>query len=334
MIVKSTFNRLTEKNEWDARLIKSNKGRKETRSNIYSFPRIIISHACSGSSAIIKFAEKIINAHGYDVLHGGQPFLYKKVTKNLQNISHYRYDEIIEARRDLIKTGIYNDNNEPPVGKVVNQLVLNDSKKAQLEGKILLYKGNSIKREIKETLKVLNATMTLTYRKNSLDKAICVIRDCFQSDPGKTFGYQVYSNGTKADLCFNRRNSSEPIMAKITNKSRLVKYIAQQDGKEEKMIAKKYSYFIKDIEDAISDADLFAFQYTESQDTFDRSIDSWMDFLKPFRLNLNRDIVKNTLRPYKNTRNEPLHSKVVYNMETLRSALNGTLHEKFLRDDP
>lgn len=366
MIVKSNFNKIysrIEKNEGDAWLIKITKGHKETSvgdfsrirrpafldppssnlshykegstsPSIYSFPRIIIAHACSGSSATIRFAEEIIKAHGYDVLHGGQPFLYKKVMKNLQNISHTRYDEIMEAREDLIKSGMYDDKNEPTITEIVKQLVLNDSKRAQLEGKILLYKANSIKSEIIETLKGLNATMTLTYRENSLDKAICAIRDCFQEDPDKRFGHQVYSNGTKADLCFSRRNSTEPIMAMITNEKRFIKYVAQQDGQNERLISKQYSYFIKDIEDAVSDEDLFSFQYTDSQDTFDRSIDRWMAFLKSFRLNINRDTVKNTLRPHQNTRYAPLHSNVVYNMDTLRSALNGTLYENFLRDDP
>ncbi|GFH55246.1 predicted protein [Chaetoceros tenuissimus] len=231
---------------------------------MYSSPRIIVSHACSGSSATVKFAEKIFNAHGLK------------------------------------------------------------------EKKILLYKANLIKEDIVETLKDLEAALTITYRKNTLDKAICVIRDCFQKAPDASFGHQVYSNGTKADLCFSRRNSKVLIKAMITNKDRLVKYL-KSTGKKHQVSLDKYSFFINSIDDTVAYEDLFAFEYTDSEETFEKSVDNWMTFLRPFRLNLDRDIVLNTLERYRNSRNATVHSEVVYNMDVLHTALDGTPYEVFVR---
>ena len=99
---------------------------------MYSSPRIIIAHACSVSSATIKFTEKIINAHGYEILRG-QPFLYRKATVN-----HKGTHKIGKARQDIIDSGSIKDNREPTMTEIINQVVKNDSKQAQREGKILL----------------------------------------------------------------------------------------------------------------------------------------------------------------------------------------------------
>lgn len=56
-----------------------------------------------------------------------------------------------------------------------------------------------------------------------------------------------------------------------------------------------------------------------------------MTFLKPFRLNLDRDVVLSTLNPYQNSRIATVHSEVVYNMDVLHAE---TPYEGFLRDDP
>lgn len=129
--------------------------------------------------------------------------------------------------------------------EIINQVVKNDSKKAQREEKILLYKANNIKNDIVETLKDVNAALTITYRKNTLDKAICVIRDCFQKSSDASFGHQVYSNGTKANLCFSRRKSrsTEPVQAMITDEDRLVMYL-KSHIREHQVSLNKYSYFL------------------------------------------------------------------------------------------
>lgn len=81
----------------------------DRQSSMYSFPRVIIANACSGSSATIKFTEKIINAHSYEVLHGGQPFLYRKATVN-----HKGTHRINKARQDLIDSGSINHDRSLP----------------------------------------------------------------------------------------------------------------------------------------------------------------------------------------------------------------------------
>mgnify|MGYP007025467013 FL=1 len=143
----------------------------------------------------------------------------------------------------------------------------------------------------------------------------------------------MYSNGTKADLCFSRRQSTEPIKAMITDEDRLVMYLKSHTRDYQESL-NKYPYFFNAIDDAEAYEDLFAFEYTDSEETFERSIECWMTFLKPLRLNLDRDVVLSTLKPYQNSRIATVHSEVVYNMDVLHAALDGTPYEGFLRDDP
>ena len=77
------------------------------------------------------------------------------------------------------------------------------------------------------TLESLNAKFAFTYRKNTLGRAVCSVRDCFIKE--RSIGHQVFPNGTEIDLCYSRRSSSEKVMAEIDDFQELLSYTEEKE---------------------------------------------------------------------------------------------------------
>jgi putative lipase involved disintegration of autophagic bodies len=169
-----------------------------------------------------------------------------------------------------------------------------------------------------KTLEEMGAKYAFTYRDNVFDRAICVTRDCFQKT---SLGYQVFSNGTEADLCFQRRQfSQEKILAYINNTDVLIDFMKRmKQQNEERMVF--YKPFVSPAE-MWSYEDLFLFEYTDSQAIYDQSVKAWSSFLRNFA-DIQETKVEKALRLYRNSRPPPSpHSDVVYNIESVTKELS------------
>merc|ERR1719162_1614775 len=56
------------------------------------------------------------------------------------------------------------------------------------------------------TLKRMGTKVVYAKRNNTVDHIVCEVRDCFRDD----CGFPVDKNGERSNLCFDRRNVSDP----------------------------------------------------------------------------------------------------------------------------
>ena len=228
-------------------------------------PRVLIAEPCSGSSATIQFTAIILRAHGFEVMHGGQPLLRPK-QKN-----RFYADAKISLQISLQR--------DPTKMEILSESFVQFSQRAAHVNKIFLFKANKIPKEIMDTLESLNAKFAFTYRRNTLDRAICSVRDCFLED--RPIGHEVYVNGTESDLCFGRRESNEKVMAEIDDVPMLFSYMEDEERTHIKRI-EEFSGVIAPSKVAAYE-DLFAFEYMKSQRDFrKKSVKHWRDMLRNY----------------------------------------------------
>jgi hypothetical protein len=262
---------------------------------------MIITEPCSGSSITIQVAKKILEAHGYDVFAGKEP--------NVPRRNKF-YDEAVENLRKKLSK-------EPTPSQIVAESFKIIHEKTKSWNKILLIKLSNIREDMLQPLKEMGAKYAFTYRENVLDRAVCVTRDCFQKN---NLGYQVFSNGTRSELCFDRRKSKEKIFAYMNNTDAMIHFM-QNLKNENKQRMVDYKSFVTPAA-MWSYEELFAFEYTDSREVFDQSVKMWSSFLKNFAT-INQTKVEEVLRLYWNTRPLPSpHSDVVYNIEDVKNALS------------
>jgi len=277
------------------------------------FPRVLIAQPCSGSSASIKFAEVILKAHGYAVLHGGQPLLRPKKKDRF-------YDD---AKHSLMQSL----GRDPTHEEIMSESLILFNKQAVLENKIVLFKFNAIPKYIMDTLESMDTKFAFTYRRNTLDRAICAVRDCFVAN--NPIGHQAFPNGTVSDMCFNRRRSHEKVMAKFDDVEALISYIEAKERSNEKRV-RKFSPIVAPSTD-VAYEDLFAFEYTNSDRVFESSVKEWCNLLRNFG-DIREDIVKEALIPYWNSMEmEQSHSSVIYNANEIKDALDASPFRDYYR---
>ena len=281
------------------------------------FLRVLIAEPCSGSSAIFKFTALILKAHGYDVLDGGEPLL------RLKEKEHF-YDD---AKHSLMQSL----GREPKHEEIMQEFLILFNKQAVLKNKIVLFTMNAIPKYIMDTLESMDTKFALTYRRNILDRAICAVRDCFveHNRHNPIVGRQVFSNGTVADMCFNRRRSNENGMAEFDDVEALMSYIKVKERLNEKRVKKFSPTVAPSVEVAYED--LFAFEYTNSDRVFESSVKEWCNFLRNFG-DIREDIVKEALIPYWNSmEKEQSHASVIYNANEIKDALDASPFRDYYR---
>jgi len=276
------------------------------------FPRILIAGPCSGSSAIVKFTKVILESHGYDVFHGSEPLL-RPEQKNVFYVN---------ARTSLHQRF----NREPTRNEILSESLVLYNQKSFQTNRILLIKANSIPKLVIDTLKTMGARFAFTYRSNVLDRAVCAVRDCFLK--GDPIGCQVFSNGTRADMCFNRRHIDEKLMANFDT-DKLHSYMEYKERQNEDRIGMFTRSFSPSTFAAYED--LFKFEYSRSEETLKESVHAWTDLLQSFG-DINKTTVEAALMPYWDTRpkNQP-HSTVIFNIEEVKGSLLESPFETFLR---
>jgi hypothetical protein len=273
-------------------------------------PRILIAGPCSGSSATMKFAKVILEAHGYLVFHGSEPLLRPN-----QKNSFYK-----EGRANLNNRNI----TKPTRDEILSESLILYNQKAVRNNKILLIKANHIPMEVMNTLKKMRSKFAITVRSNILDRAVCAVRDCFsKNDP---IGHQVFRNGTAAEVCFKRRHTTEKVMADFNDTEKLLSYMhdkEKQNDKRIEMFTKKFAH-----SKYAAYEDLFMFEYSHTKEIFQISVKAWTDMLQSFG-DIEEHIVKAALMPFRDTRQKPSHSSVIYNAEEIKNLLQGTPFQSY-----
>mmetsp|Transcript_4826 Transcript_4826/g.9206 ORF Transcript_4826/g.9206 Transcript_4826/m.9206 type:complete len:342 (-) Transcript_4826:106-1131(-) len=274
--------------------------RNYRKNHVDNFPRMIITGPCSGSSISIQVAKYILEAHGYDVVAGKEPSTPRR---------NKFYNEAVENLWQRLQK-------EPTPSQIVAESfrIINENTKKR--NKILLIKLSNIREDMLQPLQEMGAKYAFTYRDNVLDRAVCVTRDCFQKNK---LGYQVFSNGTQAELCFDRRQSKDKIFAYINNTDAMIDFMNRLKTENEKRLMYYRSYVTP--AEMWSYEDLFDFEYTDSNEAFDKSVQMWSSFLRNFA-EINQTKVEEVLSLYRNTRSPPSpHSDVIYNIGDVKKAL-------------
>lgn len=271
---------------------------------------LVFEGGCSASTAIGRFIEKIINAHGFTRYNkAGFEFMdYSKKRKNpfyfeMLNETKYTY-----STRD----------------KILLDSVKRAKKEAIDLGQLFYFKAH-IPKVIKENRKMMDeigVSYVGIYRYNILDRCICVTKDCFANSAG----YTVFKhNGTKAELCFNRRkvHSASPVLTHLVNPKKCL----ETAWKQQKRI--RHQDF-----PAVSEESLFEFEYTDSDEAWERSMNAWGRILHPFlSVAFDESKVSEVLKEYRGSRSLPLpHSVLVSNYDYLVHEIRDTRWERYLRN--
>lgn len=266
-------------------------------------PRVVIASPCSGSSVVMKFTAQILRAHGIDIDLEPEPVRLKK-------------DNIMDKARHRLKNKM---DREPTLDETVAESIVFLNERALKNGKILLFKVHIISDGVMEALKGLNAKFAYTYRDNLFDRAICASKDCFAEG---MLGHPVFINGTQSDACFDRRQMDEKVMPFFNNTESLITKMHEWDKVVER---KKKDYMpLHYPAQAAAYEEMFKFEYTDQEDTFNHSIQVWCDFLKNFA-DVEAQIVERVLRKYMNSRKtRNRYNEMVYNFEEVAKAIEAS----------
>merc|ERR1712086_970810 len=156
------------------------------------------------------------------------------------------------------------------------------------------------------------------YRKNLLDRVVCSIRDCF---PGcSACGYPVFAvNGSKANLCFKRRETGAKIKAHIGSIESMIKHIRHG----EKQLQGKLKAF--DFPFQVTYEDLTGLEYTDEDSVWDTSLNAWTRMFSTYVANNwtseDAKLLNDMMRPMRNTRNISHHEDLIQNNEEVFEAL-------------
>lgn len=182
--------------------------------------------------------------------------------------------------------------------------------------------------------KDLKARFSTELRNNSIDKSICEVRDCFQVTQ-QSQSYPVFShNGSRTDLCFERRKSHMSIMAHMDTHTwpKHVQELQHQTQQSTRNFELEHPPFQAQIYE-----DLFAFTHSAEETVLERSVTAWTQLVDPLIEGaVDRTIIEGILRPQQNTRSPPPpHRDLIYNYNESVTALAQqvpTLANDLLRD--
>ena len=170
------------------------------------------------------------------------------------------------------------------------------------------------------SLQRMNATFIHTYRENVLDRAVCMIRDCF--DNGE-HGYPISADSLEqSDLCFKRRVNDTKVMAhvlptKMPDMLKTYEEVIETDKRE-------LPYLIGDDPTKVRPTEeLFAYEYTSDEETFQRSLDAWSVILKDV-LHLDSTALEKVMRKDQNRFERTTHNNVIDNVDELEVALKAS----------
>lgn len=218
--------------------------------------RVIVTEGCSGSTFVIKRTRDILDAHGYSVDFGRIEAYRQEVNK--------KYDE---AKKFLPNTATHAET----VAHAT--LMLNDD--SFQAGLVTLFKWQREKLNILlEKAGPENVKVATMVRGNPLDRLICQIKDCFPR--GLAIGYPVFAgNGSRADLCFDRRYGEYGKTLAHFDSRKLSEMIHRLQ-REKRSIEQKKKEF-----GAVTYEELMAFEFTDDEHVFKASMKAWHSLVSP-----------------------------------------------------
>jgi len=266
--------------------------------------RVLLYYGCSGSTAAFQTIVKILSAHGYRRLPVEHELHKPEFNYLMQEAETLIQESGIKYSQDDVLLKTFEMFNEQAISS----------------NSVLSFKA--FYNEAKYIDKLENRLFAGLLRKNQLDSAICFAKDCFEE--GK-IGYSVFAeNGTRADLCFQRRSFPGLKLKVQLDIDELERFLTEWIDHDDRILNK--------YEDLISPGkiqfyeDLFAFEYTSDDNTFQESLDAWASLMKSFVNNgVNMEILKNVLLPLKNTRPyPPPHRDIIQNYDEVEQRLKMT----------
>lgn len=262
--------------------------------------RVLVTKGCSGSSFVLGAIRDFLQSRGYDV-EKKYPEIYKP-----QNNSMFELAKELAPKESRT------------IDIIVNATLMLKQEAFQ-NGQTVVYKwgdGGILKPLMQRTRGDL--LFGYMYRKNILDKVVCSVKDCFS---GSAFGYPVFAvNGSKANLCFNRRESGA---AKTKAYIDSIESMVERIRHLEKVLQGKLKAF--DFPFQVTYEDLTDFEYTDEDSVWSTSLNAWTRMLSTYVANNwtseDTKLLKDMMHPMRNTRNMSHHEDVIQNYQEVFEAL-------------
>jgi hypothetical protein len=170
----------------------------------------------------------------------------------------------------------------------------------------------------------LGARIVYMKRANLLDRLVCAVRDCFLAGLGPH--YPVFSDGSRAELCFSRRHSTETTLAYFPDVHSVVADVREyerQNEAEERRVRSLWTRSDSSVETVTYEA-LSAFEYGDMQ----TSASEWFRLLRSLGV-VFRSVASVAaaleMTLYANSRPPPgTQAHVIYNWMAVRDAVRAT----------
>jgi len=281
-------------------------------------PRMIIMDGCSGSSATYRFTIKLLEAHG---VHIGYNITDK--SELLKPAKNPFYDSVQQTLEKKYQSGILPS--KPTYNDIMLESLIEMHHKYQQNDENLFFKANQQFLYTIGSLNTLfnqllqnNSKFASLYRANIVDHAICSIRDCFGDT--EDIGYDVFAtNGTRSDLCFKRRFVNDETKVHISNTHEFIHYLQRIEHRRIRQ-QQHLEMILPSTEQSMED--LFAYEYSNDEVVFEKSVKAWANFIRSMVDHVNEDTIAMLMRENQNTRMPPsAHSTVIENIDEVVSAI-------------
>lgn len=256
-------------------------------------PLIIVTEGgCSGSTAVGQYLRHLVLAHDLDFMKDVHfEFLHKNKNPRTNKWKNPFYHNIsVQAQASKL-----NLTDDEMMIKSVNRA----TKIARKQKKVMIFKATFKQYEyFHEHFKHLHPTYFGVYRQDALRRCICMIKDCFHGVIDD--GYPVFAeNGTRTDLCFNRRFQHEvPIQIMLKN----VRHCLD-------ITTEAHSFLKTQSFPSLPEEELFLFEYSKSDNDLTTSSKGWARILdstlKALGVTLNEATIRKALEPFQNSRPLP-----------------------------
>lgn len=201
---------------------------------------------------------------------------------------------------------------------------------AKQQKKVFFFKGNrkllgKWKWLMPKLKKMVDVTFFSVLRWNALDRCSCMVRDCFWDKRDNSMGYPVVAkNGTRTDLCFQRRHHPEiKTKAKFINNgaSRCIDYVL---GFQHKLKSLEYPYE--------SSEKIFEFETSIDDAALQRWVDAWVKLMRHIiGKNMDRAIIEKELALKSGSRSSMVIQRDnIYHFRKVKKEVEDAGHEGFI----
>ncbi len=294
--------------------------------------RFLASLGCSGSSFVFRTLSNILGRHGYDMWLNHKKMLRKSYKCGCK--TRHQKDQCgwggPEVYKPYMNCFFEEANAMAPPHTTEKEIIVN----ATLMMHNLMYQNGwtSLYKwfpsRIDEVISQAGSENVLVgelIRENPVDWLICEVKDCFAA--GKLVGTLVFYNETanvwepyKQDTCFSRRK------ANIETKA----YFYEDEFDKMINILRNHE---KRKKSSIAYEDLTAFQNTDDEEVFQRSIEAWRLLANRFVVdsNVDYDTIESEIGKMRNSRTISYQEETVQNYESFFQAIRNAGLGKYIR---